>query len=83
MPQSHTTDPRHHEEEVIENQLLGVSDSIHFCLHSDVRVLCFAIRHFLVLPFTILKIAIGEAPITQLRTCVINIVTFKGGHLIW
>ena len=26
---------------------------------------------------------IGEAPITQLRTCVIKIVTFKGGHLMW
>ena len=26
---------------------------------------------------------IGVAPITQLRTCVIKIVTFKGGHLMW
>ena len=23
------------------------------------------------------------APITQLRMCVIKIVTFKGGHLMW
>ena len=28
-------------------------------------------------------IRIGVAPITQLRTCVIKIVTFKGGHLMW
>ena len=26
---------------------------------------------------------IGVAPITQLRTCVIQIVAFKGGHLMW
>ena len=26
--------------------------------------------------------AIGVAPIMQLRTCVIKIVTFKGGHLM-
>ena len=26
---------------------------------------------------------VGVAPITQLRTCVIKIVTFKGGHLMW
>ena len=26
---------------------------------------------------------IGVAPITHLRTCVIKIVTFKGGHLMW
>ena len=26
---------------------------------------------------------IGIAPITQLRTCVIKIVTFKGCHLMW
>ena len=26
---------------------------------------------------------IGVAPITQLRTCVIKIETFKGGHLMW
>ena len=26
---------------------------------------------------------IGVAPITQLRTRVIKIVTFKGGHLMW
>ena len=26
---------------------------------------------------------IGVAPITQLPTCVIKIVTFKGGHLMW
>ena len=26
---------------------------------------------------------IGVAPITQLRTCVIKVVTFKGGHLMW
>ena len=26
---------------------------------------------------------IGVATITQLRTCVIKIVTFKGGHLMW
>ena len=25
----------------------------------------------------------GIAPITQLRTCVIKIVTFKGGRLMW
>ena len=28
-------------------------------------------------------IIIGVAPITQLRTYVIKIVTFKGGHLMW
>ena len=27
--------------------------------------------------------SIGVAPITQLGTCVIKIITFKGGHLIW
>ena len=27
--------------------------------------------------------SIGVAPITQLRMCVIKIVTFKRGHLIW
>ena len=27
--------------------------------------------------------SIGIAPLTQLRTCVIKIVTFKGGHLMW
>ena len=26
---------------------------------------------------------IGVAPIAQLRTCVIKIVAFKGGHLMW
>ena len=26
---------------------------------------------------------IGVAPITHLRTCVIEIVTFKRGHLMW
>ena len=26
---------------------------------------------------------IGVALIMQLRTCVIKIVTFKGGHLMW
>ena len=26
---------------------------------------------------------IGVAPITQLRTCVSKIVTFKGGHPMW
>ena len=26
---------------------------------------------------------IGVAPITQLRMCVIKIVTLKGGHLMW
>ena len=26
---------------------------------------------------------IGVAPITQLRTCIIKIVAFKGGHLMW
>ena len=26
---------------------------------------------------------IGIAPITQLRMCVIKIVSFKGGHLMW
>ena len=26
---------------------------------------------------------IGVAPITQVRTCVIKIVTFKGGHPMW
>ena len=26
---------------------------------------------------------IGVAPITQLHTCIIKIVTFKGGHLMW
>ena len=26
---------------------------------------------------------IGVAPITQLRSCVIKIVTFKGGHPMW
>ena len=29
------------------------------------------------------KVVIGVAPITQLRTCVIKMVTFKGGHLMW
>ena len=28
-------------------------------------------------------IYIGVAPITHLRTCVMKIVTFKGGHLMW
>ena len=27
-------------------------------------------------------VSIGVAPITQLRKCVIKIVTFKGGHLV-
>ena len=27
--------------------------------------------------------SIGVAPITQLRCCVINIITFKGSHLLW
>ena len=27
--------------------------------------------------------AIGVAPITQLRACVIQIATFKGGNLMW
>ena len=27
--------------------------------------------------------AIGVAPITTLRTCIIKIETFKGGHLMW
>ena len=26
---------------------------------------------------------IGVAPITQLRKCLIKIVTFKGGHPMW
>ena len=26
---------------------------------------------------------IGIVPITQLRTCVIKVVAFKGGHLMW
>ena len=30
-----------------------------------------------------IKVSIGVAPITQLRTCVIKIATFKGGHLMW
>ena len=29
------------------------------------------------------SVVIGVAPITQLRTCVIKIVTFKGDHLMW
>ena len=29
------------------------------------------------------NVDIAVAPITQLRTCVIKIVTFKGGHLKW
>ena len=28
-------------------------------------------------------IVIGLAPIMQLGTCVIKILTFKGGHLMW
>ena len=31
----------------------------------------------------IVVLNIGVAPITQLRTCVIKIVTFKRGHLKW
>ena len=31
---------------------------------------------------TVVK-SIGVAPITQLRTCIIKIVTLKGGHLMW
>ena len=27
--------------------------------------------------------SIGVAPITQLRTCLIKIVTLQGGHLMW
>ena len=30
----------------------------------------------------LLYISIGVAPITQLHTCIIKIVTFKGGHLM-
>ena len=29
------------------------------------------------------QIYIGVAPITQLSMCVIKIVTFKAGHLMW
>ena len=29
------------------------------------------------------KIDIGVAPNTQLRKCVIKLVSFKGGHLMW
>ena len=36
-----------------------------------------AIQNGKIIPF------IDVAPITQLRTCVIKIVTFKGGHLMW
>ena len=33
--------------------------------------------------FVIFREGIGVAPITQLRMCVIKIVTFKGGRLMW
>ena len=31
----------------------------------------------------LIGLGIGLAPIRQLRMCVIKIVTFKGGHLMW
>ena len=33
--------------------------------------------------FTIEAVAIGVAPITQLRMCVIKLITLKGAHLLW
>ena len=33
--------------------------------------------------FATFYLNIGVAPITQLRMCVIKIVTFKEGHLMW
>ena len=55
--------------------LLSKND-VHFRDGSKTRITAILTLHLLS------KNDIGLAPITQLRTCVIKIVTFKGGHLM-
>ena len=47
-------------------------DNQHYIREQKEKSVCGSFRTF-----------IGVAPIMQLRTCVIQIVTFKGGHLRW